>query len=78
MWELKLLKMDLFRWFFIGVPLIIALIPTVLLYKKLKAKQSKWKWLIPIGIGIVVYIIISAIIAAVIISQVSISRGGNY
>ena len=70
--------MDLFGFFFFGAPLLVALIPALILYKKLKTKQSKWKWLFSIGTGVIVYLIIGAIIAAIVVSQFTITRGGGY
>ncbi|MFT4898228.1 MAG: hypothetical protein ACI9U0_000002 [Flavobacteriales bacterium] len=70
--------MDLFGFFFFGAPLLVALIPALILYKKLKTKQSKWKWLFSIGTGVIVYLIVGASIAAVVVSQFTITRGGGY
>jgi len=70
--------MDLFGLFFFGSPLLIAVIPALILYKKLKTKQSKWKWLFSIGMGVIVYFFVGAIIAAIVVSQFTITRGGGY
>ena len=70
--------MDLFGLFFFGSPLLIAVIPALILYKKLKTKQSKWIWLFSIGMGVIVYFFVGAIIAAIVVSQFTITRGGGY
>ena len=70
--------MDLFGLFFFGSPILIAAIPALILFKKLKAKNSKWKWLFSIGTGIIIYLFISAILTAIVVSQLTITRGGGY
>jgi len=70
--------MDLFDLFFFGSPILIAVIPALILFKKLKTKHSKWKWLFSIGTGIIIYFFIGAILTVIVVSQLSITRGGGY